>query len=123
MPDLQGDIPRFVVDAPRTVSASEDSQRNEAAFRFADDFIGFNGHFPGNPILPGIAQIMLAQYTAACGRRSQLVTVDKCKFMSQIKPQDNVTVQVEQNAAGRCKATVMANGEKAAQVTFTLTYP
>ena len=32
-------------------------QRLTASFLFPEDFIGFQGHFPGNKILPGVCQI------------------------------------------------------------------
>ncbi|BDH44690.1 hypothetical protein TUM12370_07340 [Salmonella enterica subsp. enterica serovar Choleraesuis] len=125
MTGLLEDIPRFVTANPAVVSSAGESEVTTAQFCFGEDFIGFRGHFPGNPVLPGIAQIMLAQYTATRGRSGQLARVVKCKFTSNIKPLDNVEVQTTATStegASRYKATVTANGTRCATMVFDLEY-
>ena len=34
------------------------------SYRFAPDFIGFSGHFPGYPILPAFVQVLMVQTMA-----------------------------------------------------------
>jgi 3-hydroxyacyl-[acyl-carrier-protein] dehydratase len=41
-------------------SLVESGQTLTAHFAFPEDFIGFQGHFPGNKILPGVCQIQCA---------------------------------------------------------------
>lgn len=35
-------------------------EETTARFRFPPDFIGFKGHFPGNPVLPGVCKVQAA---------------------------------------------------------------
>lgn len=58
----------------------------EADFHFGPDFAGFDGHFPGNPILPGIAQIMAVALTARPDGRAKLLQVGRTKFSSMVRP-------------------------------------
>lgn len=65
----------------------------EALFRFPADFAGFSGHFPGDPILPGVAQIMAGVFTAASGEPWRLLRVKRCKFSRIVLPDENVLVR------------------------------
>jgi len=125
MADLSADISRFITAPPQQFFQPDGKKSTVAQFCLGDDFIGFRGHFPGNPIVPGIVQIMLAQYTAACGQSSKLTEVIKCKFISQIKPHDHIDVRVDEvssNHAHRYKSTVLANGIRSATLLFELQY-
>lgn len=57
-------------------------------FRFPADFPGFAGHFPGSPILPGIVQLLLAQWLveAGTGQGRVLREVANAKFLEQLPP-------------------------------------
>lgn len=57
-------------------------------FCFDPDFVGFSGHFPGYPILPGVVQLLLAQclVEAAVGRGLELQEVSNAKFLEQLAP-------------------------------------
>jgi 3-hydroxyacyl-[acyl-carrier-protein] dehydratase len=70
-----------------------------AEFVFPPDFIGFAGHFPGNPILPGIAQIMAVLH--ACGPGLRLRAVKNCKFLRPVVPGERLSVTVERRAGAR----------------------
>ncbi len=57
----------------------------------------FDGHFPGSPILPGIAQLTLAfdaiqEYSKRNGRAVSLSGVTRVRFRQFIKPGDTVLV-------------------------------
>lgn len=57
----------------------------------------FSGHFPNNPILPGIAQLkMVADLIARPGRGDLSMTgLSRVKFRKLVKPGDRLDIQVE----------------------------
>ena len=63
-------------------------------FRFPAAFVGFGGHFPGYPILPGVVQLLLAQWLveAAQGRTLALREVGNAKFLEQLVPDCDISV-------------------------------
>ena len=65
----------------------------EATCVFTADFLGFDGHFPGDPMLPGVAQIMAAAFTASGGRDMRIKQVGRTKFMSMVRPDDTLHVR------------------------------
>ena len=67
-----------------------------------EDF--FNGHFPNYPVMPGVLIVeALAQVSAVVmltkegnqGRLGLLVGIDKCRFKQQVKPGDQLRLEVE----------------------------
>ena len=73
----------------------------EARFRFGGDEHFFQGHFPGAPILPGVAQLGLAVERAkrAYGFDGELREVRKMKFMHVIEPRRDVTLRLAKKGA------------------------
>lgn len=63
-------------------------------FVFEENFIGFDGHFPGNPILPAMVQLMLGEVAAAEAADKPLKTSDaaRAKFVKQVAPGDTILV-------------------------------
>jgi 3-hydroxymyristoyl/3-hydroxydecanoyl-(acyl carrier protein) dehydratase len=59
-----------------------------AVLMFPAGFVGFAGHFPGNPILPGVCQVQagLMLATAACGTELSLREIVNAKFFQPILP-------------------------------------
>ena len=59
------------------------------------DSIWLQGHFPGDPLLPGVAQIDLVQETisAALGVPCMLRRLKRIRFRHMIRPGDRVTVK------------------------------
>jgi 3-hydroxyacyl-[acyl-carrier-protein] dehydratase len=66
----------------------------ELTFRLGRDFIGFSGHFPGNPILPAFVQLLMGQCALQIrsGRNWRLRKVERAKFMKTIAPGQAVKV-------------------------------
>ncbi len=64
-------------------------------FVFKADFIGFDGHFPGNPILPAVVQLMAGAIATGEALGTQLVVngVSRAKFLKQIRPGDRLMVR------------------------------
>lgn len=71
-----------------------------AEFNFPAHLELFQGHFPGNPILPGIAQIELVKFTLEdmLARKLFIREVKKTKFSRPIEPETRVIVDVDISA-------------------------
>jgi len=65
-------------------------------YRFGPGFIGFAGHFPGNPVLPAIVQIRAVVSLAEeeGGKTLRLAAVRSAKFLAPIRPDDDVWIRV-----------------------------
>ena len=51
----------------------------------------YNGHFPGNPVVPGVCQVQMVKELAehACSQALNLRESDNIKFLSMINPMQN----------------------------------
>jgi 3-hydroxymyristoyl/3-hydroxydecanoyl-(acyl carrier protein) dehydratase len=57
-------------------------------YRLAVDFIAFQGHFEGQPILPAMAQIMLARGSAErLAGELEVASIVQAKFLAPVKPE------------------------------------
>jgi len=90
----------------------------------------FNGHFPGNPVMPGVLMIeamaqaagMLAHLAAEVdgekGALYYLVKVDKARFTQVVVPGDQLTLDVIQKRImrrmGRYECQALVNGKRVA---------
>ena len=78
-----------------------------AAFVFPSEFLGFAGHFPGRPVLPGIAQIMAVVHACGDGAPPVLRGIKTCKFLRPVIPGERVAIQGVKKSEGPA-ATVTA---------------
>jgi len=103
-------VSRYILDHLRLVNTDKDMV--SAGIRFNSDFIGFNGHFPASPVLPGIVTLQMAVIsTEIClNNRIQLLKVDKTKFMQPALPDQWVDIE--------CKAR-KEEKDCASRVTFS----
>lgn len=87
-----------------------------------EDF--FNGHFPDYPVMPGVLIVeALAQVSAVVmltkdgnqGRLGLLAGIDKCRFKKQVKPGDQLRLEVEitrlKGPIGKGKGIATVDGE------------
>ena len=92
----------------------------------------FKGHFPGNPVVPGVFLIEALAQTGAfailsreeyLGKTGYFASWDKIKFRRKVLPGDTVTLKVQLvKIRGRivvADGTAYVGEEKAAQGTFT----
>ncbi|MGN1401176.1 MAG: 3-hydroxyacyl-ACP dehydratase FabZ [Bacillus sp. (in: firmicutes)] len=89
----------------------------------------FNGHFPDYPVMPGVLIIeALAQVGAVAllkkeenkGKIGFLAGIDNCRIKKQVKPGDQLRLEVEltrlRNSFGKGKAVATVDGETACEV-------
>jgi 3-hydroxyacyl-[acyl-carrier-protein] dehydratase len=95
----------------------------------------FNGHFPDYPVMPGVLIVeALAQVGAVAmlkkeenrGRLAFFTGIDNCRFKKQVKPGDQLRLEVEmvrvRGAIGKGKGTATVDGEVVceAEIMFAL---
>ncbi|WP_044749122.1 3-hydroxyacyl-ACP dehydratase FabZ [Bacillus alveayuensis] len=84
----------------------------------------FNGHFPNYPVMPGVLIVeALAQVGAVAmlkkeenrGRLAFFAGIDNCRFKKQVKPGDQLRLEVEiiraKGAIGKGKGIATVDGE------------
>jgi 3-hydroxymyristoyl/3-hydroxydecanoyl-(acyl carrier protein) dehydratase len=71
----------------------------EAEVSIAADSLWFDGHFPGMPLLPGIAQLAMVEAVIAEAWTPQrrAASFSRVRFKLKIDPGSRVTVMVTQN--------------------------
>lgn len=64
-------------------------------YRFGRDFLGFQGHFPSQAVLPAVVQVLAAVTVAEAlvGGPAPLETVEHAKFRLLVEPGEEVTVR------------------------------
>ncbi|MFC7392987.1 3-hydroxyacyl-ACP dehydratase FabZ [Scopulibacillus cellulosilyticus] len=88
----------------------------------------FNGHFPDYPVMPGVLIVeALAQVGAVAmlkkeenrGRLAFFAGIDKCRFKRQVRPGDQLKLEVEmtrvRGTMGKGKGIATVNGEIACE--------
>ncbi|MGG4166076.1 3-hydroxyacyl-ACP dehydratase FabZ [Rossellomorea vietnamensis] len=89
----------------------------------------FNGHFPDYPVMPGVLIVeALAQVGAVAmlkvednrGRLAFFTGIDKCRFKRQVKPGDQLRLEVEmirfKGPIGKGKGIATVDGEVACEL-------
>lgn len=98
----------------------------EASVKLNKDHEVFKGHFPGNPIMPGVCTIQLVKELTekALDKELFLSVVSNVKFMAIINPKKNETIQVllnilEEDGAVKVKNTVSYDDTLAIKLSAT----
>ena len=95
----------------------------------------FNGHFPGNPVMPGVLSVEALAQTGAVallslpefkGKTAYFGGIKSAKFRKVVRPGDSlrleVTLEKIRNNVGLGKAVATVDGKKActAELTFMI---
>ncbi len=107
-----------------SLTPSADSGSFEAEIVFPAEFIGFQGHFPANPIVPGV--VVIGALTAACekalGMPLKITGIEKARFLSPITPGMKVKMHINpapQESGYLVKAKLTSDRKKISSVTCT----
>lgn len=126
---MRDTIVRALVGEPEVRGEAEHRFR----FRFGPGETVFEGHFPGFPLLPGIFQIEMTRFAAELAADAEnsinaapgyrIDRVDRCKFVRMIRPEEMIDLALTRTFDGqtvRARARISVAGEKAGEVTLTL---
>jgi UDP-3-O-[3-hydroxymyristoyl] N-acetylglucosamine deacetylase/3-hydroxyacyl-[acyl-carrier-protein] dehydratase len=97
----------------------------------------FQGHFPGNPVMPGVLQleamaqaagILMLRLTGNSTKAAFFMSADKVKFRRPVRPGDQLVITAKQTklrtggklAAATCECTVDGQVASSAELMFTL---
>ncbi len=110
----------------------EPGARVVARKRVRDDEWYLAGHFPGNPIMPGVLMVEALAQTGAVavlseernrGKLALFAGIDDVRFKRIVRPGDELTLECEIEAVrgpvGRGKARATVDGELAVRGTLT----
>ncbi|MEJ2127498.1 MAG: hypothetical protein P8X81_01490 [Woeseiaceae bacterium] len=92
--------------SPQIVSESADSNRAEFEIRIPRDLLYLQGHFPGEPVLPGVVQVHWAIELARkhFDLKSEFVAIEGLKFHRVIEPDTRLGLTVEyDDASGKLR--------------------
>lgn len=75
--------------------------RLQAGFLFPKEFIGFQGHFENNPVLPGICKIqsVVAMFDEFHGRPFRLKEVSMAKYLSPVTAGQPIVIDCSSGSA------------------------
>ena len=119
---MQEDLLDTILDELEIENSTD--ERIQAHGILASSFAGFEGHFPGKPILAGAFQLELLQNLA---RRLVpngwvAVEVEHARFRKMLSPGDRVEFEAVLRSTGKriwtVKATLTCTGSRACQSTF-----
>jgi 3-hydroxymyristoyl/3-hydroxydecanoyl-(acyl carrier protein) dehydratase len=97
-------------------------------FLFSDDFIGFQGHFPGRKVLPGVCQVqcVLTTLEKAYKRGAGLKEIVLAKYLAPALPGEELTCRCmeagEQDGDHLIKAVMMKKDAKIAEFKLRLRF-
>jgi len=92
--------------------------------RIPPESLWFSGHFPGEPVLPGIAQLGIA-YDAVCqalGGQISITGFSRVKFKKMVRPLDclKVIITPKEDREGVYVFRIVAGDDLACSGTMTL---
>jgi 3-hydroxyacyl-[acyl-carrier-protein] dehydratase len=85
-----------------------------AHLSFSTSFAGFQGHFPGKPILPGICliQAMLGSYEAYHKIPIRLIELRTAKFVAPVLPEEDIIMECQEMSKQGREVIVRASCKK-----------
>ena len=92
----------------------------DTASEIPADHPAFDGHFPGRPILPGVA--LIAEAMAALERATTTEAegwiLESAKFASPVSPGTRLAISHREEASGRVRFEIRADGRLVASGAF-----
>ncbi|WP_430875739.1 hydroxymyristoyl-ACP dehydratase [Gilliamella sp. G0441] len=89
---------KYVNEIIINVSEMDNLTRTEGSIEFTipDDLFWFKGHFPSQPLLPGVVQLNWAIYYAnqIFDSKFNILSMDIVKFQCPVLPNDNIILNL-----------------------------
>jgi len=95
---------------------------DQIALQLPADHPAFAGHFPGNPIVPGVVLLDEALYRigAALHVAAHECAIDSAKFLSAARPGESLQLTITRDTAGRVAFAIRAPDRLIASGVLTL---
>lgn len=93
------------------------------AFELPESFSGFRGHFPGDPVLPGVIQLLMARRFAetAAKRRFALKRCLRIKFVRPLRPGTPAVLNIAtQDSFRTIEAEILSAGRRVSSARLEL---
>jgi len=92
------ELPKAAIE-PLSIEIIEENPytyKIERRFCFSKGFIGFDGHFPNSPILPGVVQLSCIRYMCSLffNRELNIFQIPKVKFIKMILPEEKFKISI-----------------------------
>ena len=106
----------------------DDGQELTAHFCFSQEFIGFKGHFPGKPILPGVCKIqaILCMLQEVTRKTPQLKEIVLAKFFTPVMCNEEIVCTVrrvsESSEETRVSALITNKDKKIAEIKLRIVF-
>lgn len=107
---------------------AKEGNRLSSLFAFPSGFIGFQGHFPGKKVLPGVCQVQcaLSLLEQGSGRPVMLKEVVLAKYFSPVFPNDEVICVISDRGDNDgemiVKAAISRANEKISEMKLRVSY-
>lgn len=103
----------------------DDDGTMSATIKYCNDFPAFEGHFPGQPIVPGVCQIQTAITICeeAHNKQYDLKVVKNAKYFQPIMLDDTVQCSCtlnDKNGENILKAKISKDDQKIAQLSLVI---
>lgn len=114
-----------ILDSLKVTDISKEAGTAAGEFCFQNDFPGFDGHFPGNPILPGIVMVAMSKAVseAVCGVPLLLSGLAHAKFTKLVLPGEVIKAAVnvsESGGAYKVRSQLTSAGKTAATFEYSV---
>lgn len=89
-----------------------------ASFCFPSSFTGFDGHFPEQPVLPGICLVLAVIVAAekALGKKLELEEMVLAKFFSVVLPDEALTAECRISDDNMVRAKIAHGDNRVAEI-------
>lgn len=93
---------------------------------FPTEFVGFKGHFPGRPVLPGVCLIQTVVVALSCALNQPLVLKQlvSAKWMAPVLPGEEIALSLAVKGSGtppmNVRVTVMRGSGKVAEFSLAV---
>ena len=107
--------PILMIDS---VLEMEEGERIRTSFYLDPEMNFLKGHFPGEPVMPGVltvesmaqtADVLLLSMPQYAGKIPLFIGIDRVRFRRKIEPGDTIEIEAEVESVNEAKAVVTCN--------------